>query len=255
MLKQVRNHFSPAALTLSVLALVLALAGGAIAASGALSGKQKKEVEKIARKFAGKPGAPGTNGSNGVNGKDGAPGAAGKDGASGPSGIDGTSAEAISFSGEKGSCKEGGLEVKSASPTALVCNGAKGDAGPAGPLISVAPSDYTMTGEWATQFSSGQEGNGTGLAPVSFPFPLAAAPAESVFIPSEGAETQSDEEKCPGSDDAPTAEAGIICFYATFEVPGPVSFQTALLSKQGATAVFAGASESSVIGAWAVKAP
>ena len=66
---RLREQFSPAALTLSVIAIVLALAGGAIAAGGGLSGKQKKEVKKIAKKYAGKPGDPGAAGTNGTNGK------------------------------------------------------------------------------------------------------------------------------------------------------------------------------------------
>jgi hypothetical protein len=90
MLQRLRRPepFGKAGLMVAVFALVVAMAGGAYAA-GALSGKQKKEVEKIAKKFAGKPGAngqqgaAGANGTNGTNGKDGAsgnPGAPGKDG-------------------------------------------------------------------------------------------------------------------------------------------------------------------------------
>ena len=46
-------------LVIAVVAMLIALTGGAFAASGALTGKQKKEVEKIAKKFAGKPGSSG----------------------------------------------------------------------------------------------------------------------------------------------------------------------------------------------------
>src|SRR3977135_3938804 len=84
---RLKEPFGKAGLTVAICALVLAMVGGAYAA-GALSGKQKKEVEKIAKKFAGKPGAAGlagpvgANGTNGTAGKEGAPGAPGKDGVS-----------------------------------------------------------------------------------------------------------------------------------------------------------------------------
>jgi hypothetical protein len=74
------GRFDKAGLIVGVLALVLALVGGAWAASGGLSAQQKKEVKKIAHAFAGKPGAPG------ANGKDGAPGAPGSQGPPGPPG-------------------------------------------------------------------------------------------------------------------------------------------------------------------------
>src|SRR4051812_37822953 len=89
MYRRYKERFGTVGVALGVIALILALGGTALAASGALTGKQKKEVEKIAKKYAGKPGAPGapgtagTNGTNGTNGKDGAPGAKGGDGTDG----------------------------------------------------------------------------------------------------------------------------------------------------------------------------
>ncbi len=73
-----------AGLVVGILALVLAVVGGAWAASGGLSAKQKREVKKIAQKFAGKPGPTGPAGAPGANGKDGAPGAPGLPGPPGP---------------------------------------------------------------------------------------------------------------------------------------------------------------------------
>jgi hypothetical protein len=93
--RAIREPFGKAGLTVAICALVLAMVGGAYAA-GALSGKQKKEVEKIAKKFAGKPGATGAagaNGTNGTNGKDGAPGTAGIPGTPGKNGTDGEDGE------------------------------------------------------------------------------------------------------------------------------------------------------------------
>src|SRR6476469_4583933 len=92
-----REPFGKAGLIVACGALVFAMVGGAYAA-GALSGKQKKEVEKIAKKYAGKTGPAGpqgpagsagtngkdgTNGTNGINGKEGPEGKQGKDGITG----------------------------------------------------------------------------------------------------------------------------------------------------------------------------
>ena len=56
MLTQLRSQFGTAGLVVAIVALIAALAGGAYAASGGLTGKQKKEVTKIAKQNAGKPG-------------------------------------------------------------------------------------------------------------------------------------------------------------------------------------------------------
>ncbi len=80
-LSRKREPFGKAGLTVAVVALVFAMIGGAYAA-GTLTGKQKKEVAKIAKKFAGKAGSDGLQGSAG---KDGSPGAAGQGGPPGPS--------------------------------------------------------------------------------------------------------------------------------------------------------------------------
>lgn len=87
MLQRLRKPepFGKAGLTVAILALVLAMVGGAWAAGG-LTANQKKEVTKIAKKFAGaagpegKQGLPGANGANGTNGRDGATGQTGQPG-------------------------------------------------------------------------------------------------------------------------------------------------------------------------------
>ncbi len=111
MLSRFRERFGTAGLIVSIAALVLALAGGAFAASGGLTGKQKKEVKAIAKQFAGKPGAPGAQGAQG------AAGANGKDGAPGPKGATGS-------------------------------EGATGPEGPPGPLLETLESGQTETGFW-----------------------------------------------------------------------------------------------------------
>jgi hypothetical protein len=86
--RSIREPFGKAGLTVAILALVLAMVGGAYAA-GALSGKQKKEVEKIAKKYAGKTGSAGSQGPAGPAGAKGDTGTNGKDGTNGTNGTNG----------------------------------------------------------------------------------------------------------------------------------------------------------------------
>jgi hypothetical protein len=85
MLQRLRasESFGRAGLIVGVLALVLAVVGGAWAASGGLSPAQKKQVIKIAKKFAGEQGPVGPAGPQGPPGS---PGANGQNGAQGPPG-------------------------------------------------------------------------------------------------------------------------------------------------------------------------
>lgn len=78
--KRLQRALGPGGLIVAIIAVVLALGAGAYAASGGLTGKQKEEVKKIARKFAGRNGA---NGAAGPAGPGGQPGAAGAQGATG----------------------------------------------------------------------------------------------------------------------------------------------------------------------------
>ncbi|MBA3867401.1 MAG: hypothetical protein H0X42_13840 [Solirubrobacterales bacterium] len=53
-ISRIHQKLGTAGFIISIVALVAALGGGAYAASGGLSGKQKKEVEKIAKKDSAK---------------------------------------------------------------------------------------------------------------------------------------------------------------------------------------------------------
>jgi hypothetical protein len=106
-----------------VVALIAALGGTALAASGALTGKQKKEVEKIAKKYAGKPGAPGAAGANGTNG------ANGKDGSNGAAGAPGKDGESVTLAASASCGVPGGTKVSVGAVSKDVCNGKAGDAG------------------------------------------------------------------------------------------------------------------------------
>ena len=85
-----KDRFGTAGVVLGVIAIVLAVGGSAIAASG-LNGKQKKEVKSIAKSFqgTGPEGKAGAAGTNGTNGKDGAAGTAGTNGTNGKDGTNG----------------------------------------------------------------------------------------------------------------------------------------------------------------------
>ena len=113
-------------LTVAIVALIFALAGGAFAAGGKLTSKQKKEVEKIAKKFAGKQGpqgpagTPGANGTNGTNGKDGSNGQAGAS-------VTGTP---IGTGGECGSVT--GVKYTLSGTSTKICNGSPGTPGTPG---------------------------------------------------------------------------------------------------------------------------
>jgi hypothetical protein len=150
-------------LIVAVIAMVIALAGGAFAASGGLTPKQKKQVEAIAKKFAGKPGpagAAGAIGAKGDAGSQGKEGPPGKEGLGGKPGKDGTSVALREIPAEELECDElGGVEVRLATQVVgegnEVCNGKEGKEGKEGPegkpwtAGGLLPPGATETGSWA----------------------------------------------------------------------------------------------------------
>lgn len=143
-----REKLGPAGFTMAIIALVFALAGGAFAASGGLTGRQKKEVKAIAKSFqgTGPQGPAGPAGTNGTNGKDGAPGAKGENGTNGTS-VTGVPASGSECSGN------GGVKYTSASGTNLVCNGEEGTPGNNG----ISPAGTEFSGSQGT-CTAGQGG-------------------------------------------------------------------------------------------------
>lgn len=172
--RKCQQRFGTAGAILGVIALILALGGTALAAKSGLSAKQKKEVKTIAKAFAGKPGAAGAPGAQGPAGVAGAKGDAGTNGTNG---TDGTSATTTAFAGAKGNCTEGGVEVKSASPTAFLCNGAKGETG----FTETLPPGKTETGTWTSSVPPLAEAF-TFQVPVSFSIPLAEEGDKAYFF-------------------------------------------------------------------------
>jgi hypothetical protein len=161
----IREPFGKAGLTVAILALVMAMVGGAYAAAK-LNSTQKKEVEKIAKKFAGKPGAAGATGPAGANGTNGTNGAPGKEGLEGKQGLEGKE-------GKQGKEGKEGIQGKEGSPW------------PAGGTL---PAGKTETGTYAIS-ATGEEQVESAAAPLSFAIPLASPLDEShVHFVGAGAE-------------------------------------------------------------------
>jgi hypothetical protein len=176
MFKRIHEKLGTAGLIIAVVALVAALSGAAIAAAPKLNPTQKKEVTKIAKKYAGKPGATGPAGPQGPAG---APGAKGDAGVKGDPGTPGA-------------------------------KGATGATGPAGPTETVLPPENTLTGVWGFKVT---EESGNYPVPISFPLRVIPAPAgfnnATNYIPFGEPPTT----ECPGTVEDPEAAPGEFCLY------------------------------------------
>jgi hypothetical protein len=175
MFSRLRMRSGSAGLIVAILALVVALAGTAFAAAK-LSSVQKKEVVKIAKKYAGKPGKPGPvgpAGAQGPKGADGAPGQNGKDGKPGEPGKDGKE-------GEAGVCS-------TANPNCVM------------------PFGATATGVWGVTATGVSEA----YAQVSFPLPMPTG----FWTPEYVLDGEPANPNCPGTRENPDAEPGHLCIY------------------------------------------
>jgi hypothetical protein len=225
-IRAIREPFGTAGLIVAMVALVAALGGTALAASK-LNSTQKKEVEKIAKKYAGKPGAPGAQGPagpTGAAGKDGANGVAGKDGAGGAAGKDGVD---VTFSpASEAACAAGGSVFKAANGETTICNGETG-------FTETLPPGATETGAWGGTFQQRvEEEEGTLLlegtaplySPISFPIPLPSAiSAAHVVKIAEGATVPAECDNGGGpapSGANPEADPGYLCVFVTVDQGG-----------------------------------
>jgi len=202
MFSTLRNRFGTPGV-IAVIALVFAMAGGAFAAAGGLTGKQKKEVKSIAKSFQGTgPAGPvGPVGANGANGKD---GTNGEKGATGPQG-------SIGNTGPQGS-------IGNTGPQGSIGNtGPQGDPWTAGGTL---PVEATEAGGWAVGGAEAPESEIAEFpanlkvirSAISFTIPLAAEPTvevkETGFSGAPGG-------NCPGSAAEPKAKSGFLCVYTT----------------------------------------
>jgi len=290
MLSRLHRKLGTAGLIVSIVALVLAVGGTALAASGALTGKQKKEVEKIAKKYAGKPGTPGATGPAGPAGPAGAAGPKGDTGAKGEKGDtgdagspgspgeDGKSVEAIPIdTGETACDGEGGAfyEVEESGAPTEICNGKEGSPWVAGGL----PPGKTEMGTWSigrlgtvTIGGPGEEEelpvvSEATFTPISFGVPLLAGktvPAH--FVTPAGHEELEGTDLgpatvCMGSAADPTAPVGVLCIYtkaraeAKFQSAQSPMGGTGEAGRVGTVLAFSLLEGGFARGDWAVTAP
>lgn len=221
-----RDRFGTAGVLLGVIALILALGGTALAAKGALTGKQKKEVEKIAKKYAGKPGAPGATGAPGPQG---APGPKGETGAKGDKGdkgdtgnagtpgTPGAAGKSVTLASEPeglncGSGTGGGVKVEvegNAASKKYVCNGSPWTAG------GMLPPGQSETGTWAVNFTTNKTVSPAVVSSISFPIPVDSTGSEAfVFTEAEVEEEEFGASGCTGTWRLPeSTKPGVLCVF------------------------------------------
>lgn len=183
MLSRIRKRLGAAGFATALIALVLALGGGAFAAQSVIITKLSQISPSVQKKL---------KGNRGPKGKEGPPGPQGAAGSPGPRG--------------------------SAGPTGPA--GPQGPTGPAGPTETSLPSGKSETGVWSfNQTGAGVLGE----VWVSISFPLRVEPdifefGEPIYIREDG--TSSDPEAatdCPGTYENPTAVSGHVCLYSRVE--------------------------------------
>jgi len=255
MLGGLRRH-PFAGYVVAVVAVVLVLSGGALAAGGYLITSIGQIKPTVRSKLTGKTGKTGPVGPAGATGPAGGPGPAGAtgptggpgpEGAKGTNGTPGKSVTVTAIAKGKPECAdEGGALVKQegAASGTEVCNGSPWVAG--GKL----PKGKTETGVFADQrpLPDGAEVQ----LPISFPIPLPASGKGYFFneeqtehsefdvIEGSASNCKAGEPKCvpsgcTGSVEAPTAPEGALCFYTAREIieeagvghvgPGHIVFQ------------------------------
>src|SRR6185312_13327945 len=156
-------------------------------------------------------------------------GAKGETGAAGGAGANGVSVTSAEVAKSSAICnKQGGSEFTSASGKATACNGKEGSPWAAGGTL---PSGKTETGAWAFgPLSSSAVSSGGLIEPLSFPIPLANPLDAShvhyikengqevtgiTFKEGQPEETTVAPTECLGTVEAPSAQPGNLCVYAT----------------------------------------
>jgi Collagen triple helix repeat (20 copies) len=224
------------ATTVAVVALVVALCGGAYAAAkGGLTSKQKKQVKALVQKEIeknpGPPGPAGAKGDAGGQGPQGAQGPKGDKGENGTNGTNGKSAVVDEVTPGAFGCDELGganvrLEGQEPEEGVEVCNGKPGEPGEPGAEGSpwtaggTLPPGATEVATWSFQDVAGQTelgGDPIGIwAPVSFSVPLNEDTASGSnthihYVPLAG--ENSGTGPCPSEFLEPEAAPGEVCIY------------------------------------------
>jgi hypothetical protein len=254
-LSKVRKRFSYTNVVLT-LGLVFAMSGGAYAASKVIITSTKQIKPSVLKQLQGKTGANGATGPAGATGAAGPQGPTGAKGENGTNGTNGASAEATAFNGAKSPCTAGGVEIKSASPTANLCNGKEGKEGKEGsPWTAggVLPSGKTETGTWSAIYTATAVGQSMS-SPISFTIPLESEPEPHYIQENETPPTG-----CSGTFEKPEAAPGNLCVYAEAErnaqAYAPGTYLT-FTSTHGSVVALLSIKEGEVLagGTWAVTA-
>jgi len=225
MLSRLHKQLGTAGLSVAIVALVLAIGGTALAASGALTGKQKKEVKNIAKQYAGKPGATGATGPAGLAGAAGPAGPKGDTGAKGDTGSQGNpgtpgaagKSVVLTTEAKGANCAEGGTKVEvegNAASKKYVCNGVNGTSG----FTDTLPPGKTETGTWSILISANKFHSPNAYTSISFPIPLAEGSEEGFVFNQEKTELEEfGSSGCEGTVEEPTAPPGVLCVYTIAE--------------------------------------
>ncbi|HEY5815534.1 MAG TPA: hypothetical protein VIS95_04250 [Solirubrobacterales bacterium] len=247
MLSPLRNRFGIPGV-IAVIALVFAMIGGAYAASGGLTGQQKKEVKKIAKQEAqklvkagpagpagpaGSAGPAGTAGAQGPTGPEGLKGPTGPTGTNGTNGADGKTVLSGTTVPGAGLGTNGDFYIRTStseiygpkaagawgSPTALKgANGAAGATGPTGPegspwVAGTAPSEVLLQGTWAVQQYTAAGAGEAIHVPISTSVPVPTGPTLWVALGAGLVNTEEAQQIaevfCPGSAANPTINTEI----------------------------------------------
>jgi hypothetical protein len=262
-IRAIREPFGTAGLIVAMIALVAALGGTALAASK-LNSTQKKEVEKIAKKYAGKPGAAGATGPAGAAGSAGPAGAAGKNGAPGTNGTDGTDGKEGSPWTAGGTLPKGATETGTFS--AIFTVHASGDL-MSSPISFTIPLEATPEAHYFRTSPRSPEGlkDCTAGSPTPQEEVECEEANENIKRKNEEAEEANEAERealqhdCKNSSaEHPEAAPGNLCVFASIEdasseaVPGYLTATSATGSIVLVTSPASPGAKSLTFGTWAV---
>jgi hypothetical protein len=184
MFQVIRTRITPATV-IATIALILAMTGGAYAASRFLITSTKQIKPSVLAQLKGRAGATGAAGPAGPQGPAGAVGT----GTLGPEGKAGAPGQSVtSAAASAGECPSGGSKLTSASGTSAICNGKAGKEGPEGSPWTAGgtlPAGATETGVWVlgeVPSAGGAIGVSFAKTAISFPIPLAKRIAEEAKI-------------------------------------------------------------------------
>jgi hypothetical protein len=205
---------------IAIIALVLAMVGGAWAANGGVIITKLSQISpKVKSQLKGQTGPVGPVGPAGPAGAQGSKGDAGKEGNQGKEGKQGKSV-VIASEAKGANCKEGGqsFEVEGSSVKSYACNGSPWTAG------GTLPKGATETGAWFARMQ-GSEAPFVGVGVIDLPVPLATElSGTNAIVVKEGAvpPSQCDDGVSPAAGPThPEADSGFLCVFVAAEEETP----------------------------------